>query len=55
MGTVDYRLVSSFVRRLRENAPADGRCARADVQRLAALAAPLRPPEAAGPPPLRHR
>lgn len=49
MGSVDYRLVSAFVRRLRENAPAgEGRCARADVERLAALADGLRRPAGSG-------
>jgi len=45
MGTVDYRLLSSFVRQLRENAGRDdGRFAKPDVARLAALADSLRAP-----------
>jgi hypothetical protein len=44
VGTVDYRLLSSFVRQLRENADSDSeRWAKADIERLAAIADGLRP------------
>ena len=42
MGTVDYRLLSSFVRQLRQNADVDERWGKPDVEALAALADRLR-------------